>query len=99
MQNIFLDSLTRELIQSSAVAYSFLMRRKKPIIRSATTICFLVISVMRNLRRSKNTVSTRVDSETDEKKPETLVMDYEEPAMLQSLIGFKDAARRRTEPL
>ena len=52
------DSLIREPIQLCSV-YSFLMRRKNQLSALQQLMFFLVISVMRNLRRSKNTVSTR----------------------------------------
>ena len=55
---IFLDSLIREPIQLCSV-YRFLMRRKNQLSALQQLMFFLVISVMRNLRRSKNTVSTR----------------------------------------
>ena len=45
---------------SAMQCLQLLNEKEEPIIRSATTyVFFLVISVMRNLRRSKNTVSTR----------------------------------------
>ena len=76
---------------SAMQCLQLLNEKEEPIIRSATTYVFSGNISDEEFEKIKEYCINPVDSrETDEKKPETLVMDYEEPADVAIFDGFKD---------
>lgn len=76
---------------SAMQCLQLLNEKEEPIIRSATTYVFSGNISDEEFEKIKEYCINPVDSrETDEKKPETIVMDYEEPADVAIFDGFKD---------
>ncbi|MDY5497838.1 MAG: phosphoribosylformylglycinamidine synthase [Anaerobutyricum sp.] len=78
---------------SAMQCLQLLNEKESPVIRSATTYVFSGNISDEEFSRIKEYCINPVDSrETDEKKPETLVVDYPEPADVVIFDGFKDMA-------
>lgn len=98
-QNFFLDSLI-ERADSAVQCLQLLDEKEEPIIRSATTYVFSGNISDEELEKIKEYCINPVDSrEADEKKPETLVMDYEDPADVAIFDGFKDMPEEELKKL
>ena len=76
---------------SAEQCVKLLNEKENPVIRSATTYVFEGKIAAGDVARIKDYCINPVDSrETDEKKPETLVQNFEEPADVAVFEGFKD---------
>ena len=85
---------------SAMQCLQLLNEKEEPIIRSATTYVFSGNISDEEFEKIKEYCINPVDSrETDEKKPETLVMDYEEPADVAIFDGFKDMPEEELKAL
>ena len=85
---------------SAMQCLQLLNEKEEPIIRSATTYVFSGNISDEKFEKIKEYCINPVDSrETDEKKPETLVMDYEEPADVAIFDGFKDMPEEELKAL
>ena len=85
---------------SAMKCLQLLNEKEEPIIRSATTYVFSGNISDEEFEKIKEYCINPVDSrETDEKKPETLVMDYEEPADVAIFDGFKDMPEEELKAL
>ena len=87
----FLPGQFDQRADSAVQCLQLLDEKEEPIIRSATTYVFSGNISDEELEKIKEYCINPVDSrEADEKKPETLVMDYEDPADVAIFDGFKD---------
>ena len=76
---------------SAEQCVKLLNEKENPVIRSATTYVFAGRIADADAERIKEYCINPVDSrETDEKKPDTLVQNFEEPADVAVFDGFKD---------
>ena len=76
---------------SAVQCLQLLNEKEEPIIRSATTYVLSGAITDEEFDKIKEYCINPVDSrETDETKPETLVMEYEEPADVSVFDGFQD---------
>ena len=85
---------------SAEQCVKLLNEKENPVIRSATTYVFEGKFSDEDTARIKEYCINPVDSrETDEKKPETLVQDFDEPADVAIFDGFKDMAEDELKKL
>ena len=85
---------------SAVQCLQLLNEKEEPIIRSATTYVLSGDITDEEFARIKEYCINPVDSrETDETKPETLVMEYEEPADVSVFEGFKDMPEEELKAL
>ena len=85
---------------SAVQCLQLLNEKEEPIIRSATTYVLSGDITDEEFARIKEYCINPVDSrETDETKPETLVMEYEEPADVSVFDGFKDMPEEELKAL
>ena len=85
---------------SAVQCLQLLNEKEEPIIRSATTYVLSGEITDEEFARIKEYCINPVDSrETDETKPETLVMEYEEPADVSVFEGFKDMPEEELKAL
>lgn len=74
---------------SAVQCVQFIKEDAQPIIRTATTYCFTGSLSDEEFEEIKSYCINPVDSrETDQKKPDTLVVNYEEPADIAVFDGF-----------
>ena len=77
-----------------------LNEKETPVIRSATTYVLEGKFSEDDIARIKDYCINPVDSrETDEKKPDTLVQNFEEPADVAIFEGFKDMSEDKLKEL
>ena len=87
----FLPGQFDQRADSAVQCLQLLNEKEEPIIRSATTYVLSGAITEEEFARIKEYCINPVDSrETDETKPETLVMEYEEPADVSVFDGFTD---------
>jgi len=85
---------------SAEQCVKLLNEKENPVIRSATTYVFAGRIASADAERIKEYCINPVDSrETDEKKPDTLVQDFEEPADVAVFDGFKDMPEAQLKEL
>lgn len=85
---------------SAVQCLQLLNEKEEPIIRSATTYVLSGEITDEEFARIKEYCINPVDSrETDDTKPETLVMEYEEPADVSVFEGFKDMPEEELKAL
>ena len=85
---------------SAVQCLQLLNEKEEPIIRSATTYVLSGEITDEEFDKIKEYCINPVDSrETDETKPETLVMEYEEPADVSVFEGFKDMPEEELKAL
>lgn len=85
---------------SAEQCVKLLNEKENPVIRSAVTYVFEGNITEDMARRIKEYCINPVDSrETDEKKPETLVQEFDEPADVAVFEGFKDMQEERLKSL
>ncbi len=76
---------------SAEQCVKLLNEKENPVIRSATTYVFVGDISEEDAGKIKDYCINPVDSrETDERKPDTLVQEFEEPADVAVFAGFKD---------
>ena len=96
----FLPGQFDQRADSAVQCLQLLDEKEEPIIRSATTYVFSGNISDEELEKIKEYCINPVDSrEADEKKPETLVMDYEDPADVAIFDGFKDMPEEELKKL
>ena len=87
----FLPGQFDQRADSAVQCLQLLNEKEEPIIRSATTYVLSGAITEEEFARIKEYCINPVDSrETDETKPETLVMEYEEPTDVSVFDGFTD---------
>ena len=85
---------------SAEQCVKLLDEKENPVIRSAVTYVFEGEITKEDAKRIKEYCINPVDSrETDEKKPETLVQDFDEPADVAVFDGFKDMPEKELKIL
>ena len=85
---------------SAVQCLQLLNEKEEPIIRSATTYVLSGEITDEEFDKIKEYCINPVDSrETDETKPETLIMEYEEPADVSVFEGFKDMPEEELKAL
>ena len=85
---------------SAVQCLQLLNEKEEPIIRSATTYVLSGEITDEEFDKIKEYCINPVDSrETDETKPETLAMEYEEPADVSVFEGFKDMPEEELKAL
>ena len=87
----FLPGQFDQRADSAVQCVQLLNEKETPVIRSATTYVLSGDITEEEFAKIKAYCINPVDSrETDETKPETLIMDYEDPADVSVFEGFKD---------
>ncbi|MDO5145947.1 MAG: phosphoribosylformylglycinamidine synthase [Eubacteriales bacterium] len=87
----FLPGQFDQRADSAVQCLQLLNEKEEPVIRSAVTYVLSGEMTDEEFSRVKAYCINPVDSrETDEKKPDTLVMEYEEPEDVPVVFGFKD---------
>lgn len=87
----FLPGQFDQRADSAVQCVQLLNEKETPVIRSATTYVLSGDITEEEFAKIKAYCINPVDSrETDETKPETLIMDYEDPADVAVFEGFKD---------
>ncbi len=87
----FLPGQFDQRADSAVQCLQLLNEKEVPVIRSATTYAIGGKVTDEEFEKIKAYCINPVDSrETDEEKPETLVMEFEEPADVKVFDGFKD---------
>ncbi len=85
---------------SAQQCVQLLNEKENPVIRSATTYVFEGEISQEDAARIKDYCINPVDSrETDEQKPETLVQQFDDPADVAVLDGFKDMPEAQLKEL
>jgi len=85
---------------SAEQCVKLLNEKENPVIRSATTYVFVGDISHEDAVKIKDYCINPVDSrETDERKPETLVQEFEEPADVAVFDGFKDMPEGKLKEL
>ncbi|MCI9079374.1 MAG: phosphoribosylformylglycinamidine synthase [Lachnospiraceae bacterium] len=85
---------------SAEQCVKLLNEKENPVIRSAVTYVFEGNITEEMAKRIKEYCINPVDSrETDEKKPETLVQEFEDPADVAVFEGFKDMPEEELKSL
>lgn len=85
---------------SAEQCVKLLNEKENPVIRSAVTYVFEGSITEETAKRIKEYCINPVDSrETDEKKPETLVQQFDEPADVAVFEGFKDMPEEELKSL
>ncbi|MCD8020580.1 MAG: phosphoribosylformylglycinamidine synthase [Clostridiales bacterium] len=96
----FLPGQFDQRADSAQQCLELLNEKEKPVIRSATTYVLDGDITDEEFERIKAYCINPVDSrETDETKPETLIMEYEEPADVSVFDGFKDMPEEELKAL
>mgnify|MGYP002509573566 FL=1 len=87
----FLPGQFDQRADSAIQCLQFLNEEEKPVIRTATTYLIEGDITLEEFERIKAYCINPVDSrETGMDKPDTLIMEYEEPADVAVLTGFRD---------
>ncbi len=85
---------------SAEQCVKLLDEKENPVIRSAVTYVFEGKITQEDAKRIKEYCINPVDSrETDEKKPETLVQEFDEPDDVAVFAGFKDMPEKELKSL
>ncbi len=85
---------------SAEQCVKLLNEKEDPVIRSATTYVFVGDISEEDAGKIKDYCINPVDSrETDERKPETLVQEFEEPGDVAVFAGFKDMPEEKLKEL
>ena len=91
----FLPGQFDQRADSAVQCLQLLNEKEEPIIRSATTYVLSGAITEEEFARIKEYCINPVDSrETDETKPETLVMEYEEPADVSVFDNTRSSVRK-----
>ena len=96
----FLPGQFDQRADSAVQCVQLLNEKETPVIRSATTYVLSGDITEEEFAKIKAYCINPVDSrETDETKPETLIMEYEDPADVSVFEGFKDMPEEELKAL